>query len=105
MCYAKSMGDLPPDIQARRAIEDRAAVLGNTRVELNNGLIANTQDIIDLLRDAERVGLPYEDIATLVGVSRQTLWRWREVARRLNPGESAADMAAHQTEDGDVFSE
>jgi hypothetical protein len=94
------MTDLPPNMQARRAIEDRAVQLGNERHDLDNGLAANTQAIIDLLRDADGAGVPLDHLAKLVGVSRQTLHRWREIAARLKPGETAAEMAAKQTQEG-----
>lgn len=60
----------------------------------------NTQGIIDLLRDAEGAGVPYEQLAQLLGVSRQTLFRWREIAASLKPGETAAQMAARRTPEG-----
>jgi hypothetical protein len=91
------MNNLPLDVQARRSIEDRAAKLGKERSKLDSGLATNTQAIIDLLRDATGSGVPYEHIATLVGVSRQTLFRWREIAGKLQPGESAAQLATKTT--------
>jgi transcriptional regulator GlxA family with amidase domain len=77
------MTDLPPDIQARREVEDRAAQLGAERSELENKAATNIDAILDLLHDAEEAGIPLDQIARLVGVSRQTLYRWREVARHL----------------------
>jgi hypothetical protein len=95
-----SMTDLPPDMQARRAIEDRAVQLGNERRDLDGRLAANTQAIIDLLRDAEGSGIPYEHLAEIVGVSRQTLFRWREIASELKPSETAAQRVAKRTPEG-----
>jgi hypothetical protein len=79
--------NLPPDMQARRAIEDRAAQLGADRRHLEADLAVNTSAIIDLLRDAEGSRIPYEHLATLTGVSRQSLFRWREeiAAKRPRP--------------------
>lgn len=94
------MADLPPDIQARRNIEDRAAHLGAKRRDLDGELTENTQDIIQLLRDAEGTGVTYDYLAHLTGVSRQTLYRWREIASGLPPGETVAQAAAKQTPEG-----
>jgi hypothetical protein len=80
------MIDLPPDMQARRTVEDRAVQLGAERRDLDNKLAANTQAIIDLIPDAASAGVPFDHLSTLVGVSRQTLHRWREVVRRLRAG-------------------
>ena len=68
---------IPPDLQARRSIEDRAAQLGAKRRELEAERGANNQAIIQLLRDAEGAGVTYDYLAHLTGVSRQTLHRWR----------------------------
>jgi hypothetical protein len=43
------MTDLPPDILARRAIEDRALALGAERREIDDQHIANTRAIIALI--------------------------------------------------------
>jgi hypothetical protein len=73
--------NLPSDMQAKRAIEDRAATLGVERRDIEANLAANSQAIIDLLCEMERSGVrvPYEHLASLTYVSRQTLYRWREV--------------------------
>jgi DNA invertase Pin-like site-specific DNA recombinase len=94
------MTDLPPDIQARRNIEDRAATLGAKRRALDSELTKNTQAIIQLLRDAEGTGVTYDYLAHLTGVSRQTLYRWREIASHLQPGETVAQMLSKQTQEG-----
>jgi DNA-binding transcriptional regulator YiaG len=74
------MDDLPPQIQARRAIEDRAAKLGASRRTLEADLNTNTAEIRALLGDAEGSGVSYDQLAQLIGVSRQTLYHWREDA-------------------------
>lgn len=73
------MTNLPPDLQARRELEDRAIALGAERRELDARQKGNLGAIVGLIHDAEGI-LPLEDIAKLVGVSRQTLYRWQEVA-------------------------
>jgi hypothetical protein len=98
--YGSPMNDLPPDIQARRAIEDRAATLGAQRRDLNGGLEANTHAMIDLVRESDGSGLPLEQLAGLLGVSRQTIYNWREWAGNIRPGETAAEAAAKRTPEG-----
>jgi len=78
------MDEIPPEIRARREIEDQALLLGAERRNLESGLTVNTQRIIDLMPQALAAGMPLDGFAKLVGVSRQTLYRWQEVARRLN---------------------
>ncbi len=70
-------------MQARRQIEDWAVTLGHERHNLESGLSVNTQRIIDLMPQALAAGIPLDGYAKLVGVSRQTLYRWQEVSRRL----------------------
>jgi DNA-binding XRE family transcriptional regulator len=95
------MTDLPPKMQARRAIEDRAVQLGTERRNLSGRLEANTHAIMQLLRDTEGTGVTYDYLAHLTGVSRQTLYRWRdEVAMKLQPGETAAEMLSKRTPEG-----
>ncbi len=77
-CTVKGMNDLPPEIAARRVIEDRAAKLGATRSILEADLNENTAQIKVLLRDAEGSGVPYDQLAALLHVSRQTIFNWRE---------------------------
>jgi Homeodomain-like domain len=95
-----NMNDLPPDIQARRAIEDRAATLGAQRRELNQRLEANTHAMIDLVREAGGSGIPFEQLAALLGVSRQTIFNWRELAATFQPSETAAEALAKRTPEG-----
>jgi hypothetical protein len=75
--------NLPPEIQARRAVEDQAAQLGAERQILDDRTIANTRAIMALLPEAEDVGVPLEQLSVLVRVSRQTLHRWRLNVPRL----------------------
>ncbi len=78
------MTDIPPDLQARRAIEDNLIRLGSERTRLEGELAANISVILAAIPKATEVGIPFDGVAKLVGVSRQTLYRWQEVARRLN---------------------
>jgi hypothetical protein len=70
------------ELRHRREIEDRAIALGDERTELDDQLGANTTAIVELLRDWEGSGIPFEHLASLVGVSRQTLYRWQGANRR-----------------------
>jgi hypothetical protein len=72
----------PNDIRLQRAIEDRAIALGVERARLEELLEKNTGAVGALVREWEKAGspIPFERLATLVGVSRQTLYRWREPA-------------------------
>jgi len=74
------MAEIPRDIQATRAIEDRSIELGDERGRLENELAANTTAIVALLREWADAGspIPLDRLASLVGVSRQTLYRWRD---------------------------
>ena len=77
------MSDLPPDVRKRRDVEDRAIRLGAERNDLEHRLAKNTEEVIDLIPEASDTGITFDSLAAMVGVSRQTLHRWREVIRRL----------------------
>ena len=76
------------DLQHQREIEDRAIALGDERNALDDQLGKNTTAIIELLRDWEGSGIPFDRLASLVGVSRQTLYRWQGASALLR-GEQA----------------
>lgn len=77
------MNDPSPELLEQRSIEDRALRLGRERKELEKGLDAIMQQTIDLLDEASAHGVPLDRIAHLIGVSRQTVYRWRDVVARL----------------------
>jgi len=70
-------------LERQRETEDQAIDLGAQRADLEQRLSENTEAILALFDAAGEVGIPAEQFARLVGVSRQSLYRWREVARRL----------------------
>lgn len=74
------MPDLPSDLQATRAVEDRLVQLGAERTKLEAKLGENLEAIVAEIPAATAVGIPFDRIAHLVGVSRQTLYRWRDSA-------------------------
>ena len=73
-----SMDYVPSRLQAKREVEDQAIKLGEERRELDERVAANIQAVIDVLPKAADAGVPFDHIATMVGVSRQTLYRWRD---------------------------
>jgi hypothetical protein len=78
-----SMTEIPPDLQARRAVEDELVQLGSERNRLESELASNIEAIVAAIPKAIETGIPFDGVARLVGVSRQTLYRWQEVTRRL----------------------
>jgi hypothetical protein len=70
-------------LQRKQNYETLAAEAGEERAKLEDKLTVNTQWIIDLMPKAQEAGIPFDTFAKLVGVSRQTLYRWREVALRI----------------------
>jgi transcriptional regulator GlxA family with amidase domain len=84
------MSQLPENIQARRAIEDQAVALGVERRNIDDQQIGNTRAIIDLIPSATEAGVSLEDLASMVQVTRQTLYRWQETARRLRTEDEEA---------------
>jgi hypothetical protein len=74
---SKNSNDLPPEVQVRRNVEDQAMEAGAKRLRLAAELEANTNRIRRLLPEAIAAGIPIDRYAQMVGISRQTLHRWR----------------------------
>ncbi len=72
--------EIPPDVQARRALEDELFGFGRKRSTLKAELGANTTLIQQRLPEALEHGISLEQFSRLVGISRQTLHRWKEAA-------------------------
>ncbi len=70
--------DLPPDVEAQRAVEDKAIKLGNERAKLENRLGKIIEEAVELMGDAERNGVSIERLAQLIQIQRSTLYRWRD---------------------------
>ena len=94
------MTEIPPDIQARRAIEDEALRLGHQRSQLGAAMAANTHEIIELLRKPEHGAIPLDHLGQLLGVSRQSLYRWRETAQEIPADRTVADWRSERDEEG-----
>jgi hypothetical protein len=67
-------------LQKKQQHELAAIQAGEERAAIESKLTENTQWIIDLMPKALEAGIPLDTYAKLVGVSRQTLYRWRDFA-------------------------
>jgi hypothetical protein len=72
------MTDPLADIQAQRDLEDETMRLGAERDALEAKLGKNLEQVVDLLAQAPEHGVSVERFASLVGVRRQQLYRWRD---------------------------
>jgi len=90
-------------LQERRAIEDKATELATQRREFNEGLTLNTWDIIELLRDPKHTVIPFDHLASLLGVSRQTLYRWREIGQKIPADWTVSAAMQARDEDGNLL--
>jgi triphosphoribosyl-dephospho-CoA synthetase len=78
------MDDLSPAAARQRKrenIQKLAAEWGAERSKLEEDMATNTGVILDHIPVALEAGLSMEAYAALVGVSRQTLYRWQDSAR------------------------
>lgn len=57
-------------------VEDRIVQLGARRRELQDKTRTTVKEMVDLVPEAQRVGISFDGIAKLIGVPRQTLYRW-----------------------------
>jgi DNA-binding transcriptional regulator YiaG len=62
----------------RHGIEQLAADTGQKRAKAHDDLVANTEFIVRLMPEAVAADIPIDTFAKLVGVSRQTLYRWKD---------------------------
>jgi predicted transcriptional regulator len=67
---------------AHEAIERWAANIANEREQLADQNEATVKASVDLLDEAEEVGFTLEEVAALLGVTTQTLRRWRRSEQR-----------------------
>jgi hypothetical protein len=80
------MTDLKQDLQATRAVEDELIRLGSERSRLERQLGVNLEQIVDAIPEATALRISFDHIAGLVGVSRQTLYRWQRSLSTLRNG-------------------
>jgi hypothetical protein len=72
-----AVGQPPPSGSADDAVHAfRVGVLAGREAEVELRQIA-----VELIPEAVDAGIPFDTFAKLVGVSRQTLYRWRDLAR------------------------
>jgi hypothetical protein len=71
-------------IEQRREIEDQALALGDERSRLQQGLGENRRAIVALLDAATEHGIAVEQFARLVGLTRASLYRWRDSSKETN---------------------
>ena len=64
-------------------MEDDLLRLGSERNRLESEVGKNLEHIVDAIPAATQAGLSFDEVARLVGVSRQTLHRWRSVLGKL----------------------
>jgi DNA-binding transcriptional regulator YiaG len=62
----------------RHGLEQLAAETGRKRAEAHADMVANTEFIVRLMPEAVAADIPIDTFAKLVGVSRQTLYRWKD---------------------------
>jgi hypothetical protein len=77
------MAQIPPDLQARRTTEDELVQLGSERNRLEGEQTSNIKAIVVAIPKAIETGIPFDGVAKLVGVSRQTLYRWQHLQTDL----------------------
>jgi DNA-binding transcriptional regulator YiaG len=73
--------DLSPQakrLRKKQTIETLAVEVGDERAKLEDELLVNRQSIMDRMKEAREVGIPFDAFAKLVRVSRQTLYRWED---------------------------
>ena len=75
--------DKAAKLQWRHGLEQRALEAGQEYTRHTNEAASWRQLVVEeLMPAAAQAGIPFDTLAKLVGVSRQTLYRWREVANQ-----------------------
>lgn len=77
------MPNLPPAVQARRAVEDKAIELGEERRGLERREGEISEEAVELMQHANAAGVSIDQLAELIQVSHPTLYRWRGAIARL----------------------
>lgn len=65
-------------LRRRQGIELLAAEQGEKRAKAQDEVLSTTEFIVRLMPEAVASDIPIETFAKLVGVSRQTLYRWKD---------------------------
>lgn len=90
------------ELDRRRGIEDRAIELGSERVDLRERLRKNARAITALLEQAVANGIHIESFARLVGVRRQSLYRWRNEHGDEDPAQITTGKGQHDARADDA---
>jgi len=70
-------------LEWRQGLEQLALKTGQDHAQLADDLASSRQFIAEeLLPKAAEAGIPFDALAKLLGISRQTLYRWQDVDRR-----------------------
>lgn len=70
-------------LEGRYGLERLAIETGAKHAEHANDVLASRQFIVEeLMPKATEAGIPFDAVAKLLGISRQTLYRWRDGTAR-----------------------
>lgn len=86
-CYSGPMTEQDPvkerkmgALEWRHGLEQLAIETGAKHAEHVNDVAASRQFIVEeLMPKAAEAGIPFDTLANLLGLSRQTLYRWRDI--------------------------
>jgi DNA invertase Pin-like site-specific DNA recombinase len=74
-------------LQRRLRAEEAARELGEKHAAAKDELASVIQSVTEILPQALEAGVPLDTYSKLVGVSRQTLYRWQDTTRRKREAE------------------
>jgi DNA invertase Pin-like site-specific DNA recombinase len=70
-------------LEWRQGLEQLALKTGQEHAQLADDLASSRQFIVDeLLPKTAEAGIPFDATAKLLGISRQTLYRWQDARRK-----------------------
>jgi len=73
-------------LEWRQGIERLALETGQSHARHLDDLASSRQFIVEeLIPKAADAGIPFDALARLLGISRQTLYRWQGASRRADP--------------------
>lgn len=74
-------------LEWRQGLERLALEKGREHSKHVDDVASSRQFIVDeLMPKAAEAGIPFDTLANLLGLSRQTLYRWRDMKRRPSAG-------------------
>jgi DNA invertase Pin-like site-specific DNA recombinase len=70
-------------LQRRQGLETLAVEQGQKHEQLRDDLASSRQFIVEeLIPKSAEAGIPFDRLAKLLGISRQTLYRWQRLSDR-----------------------